>query len=940
MKRIYIPFLACTFLSVAQAQLTVYDGFNYSAGALAGNTGGSGLSGAWSTESGTGLYQVANDGLTFSDLLVSGGRIQVTTLGGAWTPSSRIARPLVTPITAGQTFGSFLYRRQTDVDLTTVGGVQFGAANASDNSHPAQFYTTEWQQAVGARTDGGSTSVSGSSIPINQTFLVLFSANLSPGAQTLDLWVMNSAQYDNLKTGGITVSELDSATIGTGSGQLWAKSRDVATEATLRTMDHVKFMTFGGGSGVASMSYDELRIGTTLDSVIPLDVEPPTVVSVTPPDGSTTAVEPDLVVTFNEPIAIGSGNITIKNLTDATQTVIDVTDLTQITVTGAVLTINPTSDLLLGKNYAVQIDATAIDDTKSNSFAGILDDTTWNFASDAPAPTTTTVVSSGSPTIYGDSVTFTATVTSSSGTPAGSVQFFSDVIGPIGNPVTVNSSTGQASVTTTMLGAGTNSIDVTYSGNFQFAGSSSVPISQVVNKATLTVTAEDKVRVEGIANPTLTAQITGFRNGQNLASSGVFGTPALSTTAVPASPVGTYPITCDVTGMFADNYDFTTAPGTLTVVAPVAELAYDGFNYAAGALAGNSGGFGFSGAWGNLESSNGGFTAQADGLTFSTLVVTGGRTEGNATPGGGKSLVQRNLSTSLTGQIFGSYLYRQDTVPVATTVNGFMMGAPSEPDNDSTVSIYPDEWERATVGARSESSGGSAGASATIGVGTTYLVLFSANLIDSTPTITMWVLNSAQFDTFKPGGLTEAELNGAAIGTGSSNVWGRSTVTGTDATLDLTNNVKFMAYGGFESGTAPTTRVSFDEFRLSQTSLNDVAPVQPGFFFTNWSAANAPGQPPGQDHDNDGVQNGVEYFMGESGSSFTAMPSLNASNTISWTADAAYQGTYEVQTSPDLVTWTNVDPRPVPVAGILSYTLPPGAPDGKSFVRLLVTPTP
>jgi hypothetical protein len=152
--------------------------------------------------------------------------------------------------------------------------------------------------------------------------------------------------------------------------------------------------------------------------------------------------------------------------------------------------------------------------------------------------------------------------------------------------------------------------------------------------------------------------------------------------------------------------------------------------------------------------------------------------------------------------------------------------------------------------------------------------------------------------------------------------------------------VKFMAYGGFESGTAPTTRVSFDEFRLSQTSLNDVAPVQPGFFFTNWSAANAPGQPPGQDHDNDGVQNGVEYFMGESGSSFTAMPSLNASNTISWTADAAYQGTYEVQTSPDLVTWTNVDPRPVPVAGILSYTLPPGAPGGKSFVRLLVTPTP
>jgi hypothetical protein len=54
--------------------------------------------------------------------------------------------------------------------------------------------------------------------------------------------------------------------------------------------------------------------------------------------------------------------------------------------------------------------------------------------------------------------------------------------------------------------------------------------------------------------------------------------------------------------------------------------------------------------------------------------------------------------------------------------------------------------------------------------------------------------------------------------------------------------------------------------------------------------------------------------------------------------DPAYSGTYEVQTSPDLVTWTNVDPRPLPVGGQLSYTLPSGL--GKQFVRLLVTPAP
>jgi hypothetical protein len=110
--------------------------------------------------------------------------------------------------------------------------------------------------------------------------------------------------------------------------------------------------------------------------------------------------------------------------------------------------------------------------------------------------------------------------------------------------------------------------------------------------------------------------------------------------------------------------------------------------------------------------------------------------------------------------------------------------------------------------------------------------------------------------------------------------------------------------------------------------------------FATWAATNAPGQTPSQDYDNDGVENGIEYFMGESGSSFTAMPGLDAANTITWSMDAAYSGTYEVQTSPDLVNWTNVDPKPAPSGGLLSYTLPSGAVGGKSFVRLFVAPAP
>ena len=63
-----------------------------------------------------------------------------------------------------------------------------------------------------------------------------------------------------------------------------------------------------------------------------------------------------------------------------------------------------------------------------------------------------------------------------------------------------------------------------------------------MSKAVLTVTADDQSRAYGAANPALTATITGFKNGEILATSGVTGSPSLSTTATTAtSPVGSYP---------------------------------------------------------------------------------------------------------------------------------------------------------------------------------------------------------------------------------------------------------------------------------------------------------------------------------------------------------------------------------------------------------------
>src|SRR6185503_19494806 len=89
-----------------------------------------------------------------------------------------------------------------------------------------------------------------------------------------------------------------------------------------------------------------------------------------------------------------------------------------------------------------------------------------------------------------------------------------------------------------------------------------------ITKALLTVTADDKTRAAGQPNPTLTASYSGFFGGENLANSGVTGSPALSATT--ANVVGTYPITAALGTLGAANYSFTFSNGTLTVTAAAA----------------------------------------------------------------------------------------------------------------------------------------------------------------------------------------------------------------------------------------------------------------------------------------------------------------------------------------------------------------------------------
>lgn len=174
--------------------------------------------------------------------------------------------------------------------------------------------------------------------------------------------------------------------------------------------------------------------------------------------------------------------------------------------------------------------------------------------------TTITLTSSLNPSTYGAQVTFTATVAADA---TGTIAFIDQATGDTLGSGTISG--GKATLTTNTLVAGSYQVVANYGGDSKYAEVASSVLTQTVNKAVLTVTADNFTRSYNAPNPTLTATITGFVNGETAAV--VTGAPSLTTTATITSPVGTYPIVAAQGTLAAANYNFTFVNGTLTIAA-------------------------------------------------------------------------------------------------------------------------------------------------------------------------------------------------------------------------------------------------------------------------------------------------------------------------------------------------------------------------------------
>ncbi|MCF7456152.1 Ig-like domain-containing protein [Vibrio sp. A1-1] len=211
-----------------------------------------------------------------------------------------------------------------------------------------------------------------------------------------------------------------------------------------------------------------------IDDAAVSDSTAPTFVSAssTPTDDATNvSVSNNIEIAFDENIELKSGNITIRNVTDSRDfevfnvaTESDGTTTSpgagRISVTNDKVYLNPTSDLIGNRTYAIHIESSAVADTANNSFAGISDDATFNFTTvdtTPNAPSTPDLdASSDTGSLNTDNITSDTTPTFSGISESGSiVTLYSDQVGGGATVIGTGTATGgNWQITTNELASG------------------------------------------------------------------------------------------------------------------------------------------------------------------------------------------------------------------------------------------------------------------------------------------------------------------------------------------------------------------------------------------------------------------------------------------------------------------------------------------------------
>jgi hypothetical protein len=296
----------------------------------------------------------------------------------------------------------------------------------------------------------------------SSTTTVTSSANPSVSGQsvTFTATVAAAAPSSGTPTGTVTFKD-GASTLGTGT--LNGAGQATISTSTLTVASHAITAVYGGNSNFLTST------STVLAQAVNQDSTTTGVTSSANPSVSGQSVTFTATVTANAP---GSGTPT-----GTVQFKIDgVNSGSPVAMSGGSATSGSITSLSVG---AHTISAVYSGDSSFTATTGTLTQTVNN------APTSTLVGTSVNPSNYGQSVTFTATVSTNapgSGTPTGTVTF-KDGASTLGTG-TLNGA-GQATYSTSLLSGGSHSISAVYSGSATHATSTgSLPTQTVTPIAT------------------------------------------------------------------------------------------------------------------------------------------------------------------------------------------------------------------------------------------------------------------------------------------------------------------------------------------------------------------------------------------------------------------------------------------------------------------------
>ena len=316
---------ACGLLSLASASgdLLLYEGFNgYTSGALAGKTpvNTTGLDTSVTITNG-GNAPAANEfnaaGLSFGRLLVSGGSGRFNSPNGSSNAQTYIGYTYTGPTVTGTFYTSYLARIEATQSSNSIvslrcNGTSVGTLGGSGSSYFVSM--ADYQSGVGPgnQYDASSgTTGSSAALALNTTYLVIgrytevgstLSANV-PGKGTT--FILTADQLDYFRHEGFTDAELDAAPVGPDPGSIFARVNDAEVTSSVTTSYPGGFNRFASGNGIQfaignagtgnpqTAGYDEMRAGTTLEDVLPLNNDPePDPVAVSLSVENATATEP------------------------------------------------------------------------------------------------------------------------------------------------------------------------------------------------------------------------------------------------------------------------------------------------------------------------------------------------------------------------------------------------------------------------------------------------------------------------------------------------------------------------------------------------------------------------------------------------------------------------------------------------------------------------